>query len=220
VLRLARRQIPLREVGKAAFLQCIDVCRAAARTHGAALVAQGALAEVDDVFYLTADELESRLATNLPALVEERHAQREEHLQVRLPDVWKGPPEAIPIGDGAAELDDELTGMAVSPGTVEARARVVIDPEAGIDIEPGEVLVCATTDPSWASYFLVASALVIDIGGAMSHGAIVARELGVPCVINTRIGTRAIATGDLIRVDGDAGRVTVLDRGDQLAVAV
>jgi pyruvate,water dikinase len=70
--------------------------------------------------------------------------------------------------------------------------------------------VCETTDPSWASLFLVASALVIDIGGALSHGAIVARELGVPCVINTRVGTRRLRTGDLLRVDGHCGMVTVL----------
>jgi pyruvate,water dikinase len=102
--------------------------------------------------------------------------------------------------------------MAVSPGEVEGRARVVMDPDAGIEIEPGEVLVCQTTDPSWASYFLVASALVIDIGGAMSHGAIVARELGIPCVINTRTGTSAISPGDLLRVDGGSGKVEVLER--------
>jgi pyruvate,water dikinase len=105
--------------------------------------------------------------------------------------------------------------MAVSPGVVEGRARVVLDPDSGIDIEPGEILVCETTDPSWASYFLVAGALVIDIGGAMSHGAIVAREMGIPCVINTRAGTAAIATGDLLSVDGGAGTVRVLERAEK-----
>ncbi|MGH9034595.1 MAG: PEP-utilizing enzyme, partial [Acidimicrobiia bacterium] len=91
---------------------------------------------------------------------------------------------------------------------VEGRARVVIDP--GDVLEEGEILVCETTDPSWASLMLVAGGLVIDIGGALSHGAIVARELGVPCVINTRVGTQRLRTGDLLRVDGDAGVVAVL----------
>ncbi len=103
-----------------------------------------------------------------------------------------------------------ITGLAVSPGVVEGRARVVLD-AATSELEPGEVLVCETTDPSWASLFLVASALVIDIGGALSHGAIVARELGVPCVINTRAGTRSLRTGDLLQVDGNAGVVRVLE---------
>ena len=77
-------------------------------------------------------------------------------------------------------------------------------------IEPGEILVCHTTDPSWAPYFLVASALVIDVGGPLSHGAIVARELGVPCVINTTVGTAQLVSGDVLRVDGGTGRVEVL----------
>ena len=110
----------------------------------------------------------------------------------------------------AAQTGDEITGLAVSPGVVEGRARVVLD-AATSELEPGEVLVCQTTDPSWASLFLVASALVIDIGGALSHGAIVARELGVPCVINTRLGTHRLRTGDRLRVDGNTGVVTVLE---------
>jgi phosphoenolpyruvate synthase/pyruvate phosphate dikinase len=118
-------------------------------------------------------------------------------------------PAKIEASD-AAQTGDEIAGLAVSPGVVEGRARVVLD-AATSELEPGEVLVCETTDPSWASLFLVASALVIDIGGALSHGAIVARELGVPCVINTRVGTRRLRTGDLLRVDGDAGMVTVLE---------
>ena len=77
-------------------------------------------------------------------------------------------------------------------------------------VESGEILVCHTTDPSWAGYFLVASALVIDVGGPLSHGAIVARELGVPCVINTTVGTAQLVSGDMLRVDGGTGRVEVL----------
>jgi pyruvate,water dikinase len=77
------------------------------------------------------------------------------------------------------------------------------------DLQPGEILVCRTTDPSWVSLFLAASAVVIDIGGQLSHGAIVARELGIPCVVNTRDGTRRIRTGDALRVDGTTGQVTI-----------
>ncbi|HLF41678.1 MAG TPA: PEP-utilizing enzyme, partial [Acidimicrobiia bacterium] len=114
-------------------------------------------------------------------------------------------------GSGApAVAGQDLTGMPVSPGVAEGRARVVRDPLAGDPLEPGEILVCETTDPSWTSLFLVAAGLVIDIGGALSHGAIVARELGVPCVINTRTGTSRLRTGDVVRVDGDAGTVIVL----------
>jgi pyruvate,water dikinase len=99
----------------------------------------------------------------------------------------------------------------VAPGVVVGTARVVRDSEED-QLQPGEILVCETTNPSWVTLFLVAEAMVIDIGGVISHGAIAARELGIPCVINTRDGTRLLRTGDLIRVDGSTGVVTVLDR--------
>lgn len=212
VLRLAKRQIPLREIGKAAFLQSIDVARAAAKTLGADLAQGGVLDDPADVQYLTYEEITGRRFDDVRRKVADRRAKREEYLRIRLPDTWQGAPEAVVVSDAAEQAPDVIKGMPVAPGIVEGRARIVTDPEVGIEIEPGEVLVCNTTDPSWASYFLVASALVIDIGGAMSHGAIVARELGVPCVINTRIGTRAIHNGDLIHVDGGAGEVRIVER--------
>jgi pyruvate,water dikinase len=85
--------------------------------------------------------------------------------------------------------------------------RVIVDPGDTDDFEPGEVLVCRATDPSWAALFYLASAVVIDIGGDMSHGAIVARELGLPAVVNTGDGTTRLCTGDRVRVDGSAGTV-------------
>jgi pyruvate,water dikinase len=212
VLRLAKRQIPLREIGKASFLQSIDVARAAAKTLGEDLARRGVIDEHGDVQYLTYEEIVARdfSSPEVRDRISARRAKREEYLRIRLPDTWQGAPESVALSEAIETPPDVITGLSVAPGVVEGRARVVTDPEAGIEIEPGEVLVCNTTDPSWASYFLVASALVIDIGGAMSHGAIVARELGVPCVINTRIGTRAIKTGDLVQVDGSAGEVRIL----------
>ena len=80
------------------------------------------------------------------------------------------------------------------------------------EVADGEILVSPFTDPGWASIMFISSALVVDIGGAMSHAAVAARELGVPCVVNTRTGTRSIRTGDRVRVDGKTGRVEVLER--------
>jgi phosphohistidine swiveling domain-containing protein len=204
LLGAARRYVPLREVGKTAFLQTLDTARAAARVVG----------DPDDVFYLTVAELaDPTLADGIKEAVTLRRERRDEYLTVKLPDSWTGQPEAIPITTSAAAPEgSEITGLAVSPGVAEGRARVVVDPLAGDPLQPGEILVCETTDPSWTSLFLVAAGLVIDIGGALSHGAILARELGVPCVINSRIGTQVLRTGDLLRVDGDAGRVAVLRR--------
>jgi pyruvate,water dikinase len=211
LLAAAKRHIPLREVGKAAFLQALDGARAAARVLGEELAAAGTVGDPDDVCYLTVDEIFGTLPPDTKDVVAFRRAKREEYLALRLPDTWTGvaTPTRIEAAE-AAKTGDQITGLPVSPGIVEGRARVVLD-AATSELDPGEILVCETTDPSWASLFLVASALVIDIGGALSHGAIVARELGVPCVINTRVGTRHLRTGDLLRVDGDAGLVTVLE---------
>jgi pyruvate,water dikinase len=102
-----------------------------------------------------------------------------------------------------------LMGVAASPGVVTGRARVVRDP-ATTELDEGDILVCETTDPSWVTLFLVAGAVVTDYGGLLSHGPIVARELGIPCVCGTEIGSRRIRDGQLVRVDGDAGRVEIL----------
>jgi pyruvate,water dikinase len=80
------------------------------------------------------------------------------------------------------------------------------------EMDPGDVLVAHTTDPSWASLMFMASALVVDIGGQLSHAAVVARELGIPCVMNTGEGTRRLRDGDRIRVDGITGTVEILAR--------
>jgi phosphohistidine swiveling domain-containing protein len=207
VLRLAARYVPLREVGKAAFLQSIDAARAAARRLGDLLAADGTLADPDDVQLLTTGELTGTLPPDPSAVVQARRAQRQRYLSQRLPDSWVGEPVPIAVDEAPALVEgDELVGLGVSPGTYEGRVRVVPDP-SDPSLEPGEVLVCETTDPSWASLMFIAGALVIDIGGAVSHGAIVARELGVPCVIGTRRACGWLVTGDVVRVDGTTGVV-------------
>ncbi|WP_205698866.1 PEP-utilizing enzyme [Conexibacter sp. SYSU D00693] len=213
VLALAGRLIPLRGVGKATFLQCSDVARTAARALGRELVADGVLDDPEDVFMLTLEELLAPVpAPGLREVAAERRAAHERHLELDLPESWEGEPEPRPRGDGRGAREEVVvSGIAVSPGVVEGRARLIVDPDGDEELEPGEVLVCRTTDPSWASVMVMASALVVDIGGPISHGAIVARELGIPCVTGTRTGTAAIRTGDLVRVDGSKGTVDVLE---------
>lgn len=204
---------PLRETGKATLLHSIDVGRAAARRLGELLVKEGRLTEPDDVSYLTVEELVADSGTSdWSEAAAHRRAKREEYLQLDLPQSWSGVPTPTRRSDRAAGSGAQtLAAIAGSPGVAEGVVRVVTDP-MNDELADGEVLVCESTDPSWASLFLVASALVIDVGSAMSHGAIVARELGLPCVINTRTGTRELRTGDRVRVDGSAGVVHVLSR--------
>lgn len=210
LMALARRYIPLRGVAKVAFLQSIDVARGCARRIGDLLVADDLLDDRDDVFFLTAEELTGELPTELREVVARRRRLFDHYRTLDLPGWWQGEPVPIPLDPNPEPVETtELAGLGVSPGVVQGRATVLLDLST-MDDQDTEILVAATTDPSWASLMYVSSALVTDIGGAMSHTAIVARELGVPCVVNTKIGTRTIRTGDLLRVDGTTGTVTIL----------
>jgi pyruvate,water dikinase len=214
VFTLGRRFIPLREENKGSLAMAMDTARAAARDLGAQLTKSGRIGDPEDVFYMTLPELAGELPPAIREIVAERRAVRLEYERYDLPQFWTGEPEPIEIrAEGPSdERADVLEGMAASAGLVEGRARVLLSAEAIEEIEPGEILVCRTTDPSWASAFHLVSGTVIDIGGPVSHGAIVSREMGIPCVINTERGTRLLRTGDLLRVDGSTGRVTVLER--------
>lgn len=208
VLRLARLFVPMRGVAKVMFLQSLDVARAAAREIGSRWAARGILENADDIFFLTIGEIGPEPPPDVRLLIAERQRQRAEFEKVELPSHFTGMP--VPMVPDAAETD-EVSGVGVSPGVVTATARVVDDP-ATCDFADGEILVAHTTDPSWASVMFLAGGLVVDIGGALSHAAVVSRELGIPCVMNTGVGTKVIRNGDLCRIDGGSGSVTVLQR--------
>ncbi|MCL5677316.1 MAG: PEP-utilizing enzyme [Firmicutes bacterium] len=111
---------------------------------------------------------------------------------------------AAPAAEGA------LTGTSASPGVYEGRVRVILDPK-GAKLEPGEILVAPGTDPAWTPLFLSAGALVMEIGGIMSHGSVVAREYGIPAVVGVAGATQLLRTGQRVRVDGETGQVKSLD---------
>jgi pyruvate,water dikinase len=119
-------------------------------------------------------------------------------------------PEAV----AAPPADGAMVGTAASTGHVTGIARVVLDP-VGAHLEPGEILVAPSTDPGWTPLFLTAGGLVMEMGGANSHGAVVAREYGIPAVVGVPDATHRIATGDEITVDGAAGTVSLLPGADR-----
>jgi pyruvate,water dikinase len=211
MLDLAAKRLPLRGVAKRSYLQGIDIVRASARRIGTLLVGTGELEQVDDAFYLTDRELLGPLPADAAALISKRRRRREQYQELSIPGAWKGQVVAVDaVTSGAdGERGTTVTGIGVSGGVVEGVVRVVTDPTFG-EVEPGEILVAPTTDPGWASIMFLSAALVVDIGGPISHAAVVARELGLPCVVNTRSGTRQLHTGDRVRVDGDAGTVEIL----------
>jgi pyruvate,water dikinase len=146
------------------------------------------------------------------ALVEERRrTYAREEMRARVPRLLLGDGRAIYEGlrapaDAGAGV---IVGSPVSPGVVEGVVRVVLDP-LGVQLEPGEILVCPGTDPAWTPLFLTAGGLVMEVGGMITHGAIVAREYGLPAVVGVHQATTRLRSGQRVRVDGSTGRVVVL----------
>jgi phosphohistidine swiveling domain-containing protein len=214
LLRLAQRYLPLREVGKAAFLMALDVARFAARCHGQELVGAGDLAGADDVFAFTVDEVVRGLAgdTDVAAVAAWRKAKRVEYQALSLPDRWEGNPEARAAATATLAQDGEtITGVSITNGVVEGSARVAATLDVAEDLEEDEILVCEVTDPSWCALFPLVAGMVVDIGGPLSHAAIVAREMGIPCIVNTKDAVARLQTGMRVRLDATNGTVTVLD---------
>jgi len=214
VLRLAQRYLPLREVGKAAFLMALDVARSAARHHGVELVESGDLAHADDVFAFTVDEVLLGLAgdVGIADVAAWRKAKRATYQALSLPDRWEGNPEPRAAATRAPAQDGEtITGVSITNGVVEGTARVAATLDVAEDLEEDEILVCEVTDPSWCALFPLVAGMVVDIGGPLSHAAIVAREMGIPCIVNTKDAVARLSTGMRVRLDATNGTVTVLD---------
>lgn len=212
LLRVAPTTARALQNTKTSFLLIMDAARAAARAMGQQFVDAGRMSAPDDPFFLFVEEVLAPPAHDLRELVALRRSQHRSHLGVTIPETWTGQPPASPIVAESPRDVRSVHGLGASSGVVEGRVRVIADPADDVEIDLGDILVCPVTDPSWVSVMTVAGALVIDIGGMASHGAVIARELGVPCVIGTHSGTRDLRDGDTVRVDGSSGVVEVLHR--------
>ncbi len=210
-LRRSRELAGIRELPKSCIVRALAAARAEIAAVGAQLADLGRLDAADDVFHLDLTEAHQALdGADLRRLVARRkEAYGQELRRRRVPRVLLSDgtePEAaatLPGGD-----DRILRGTPASAGVVTGVARVVLDP-VGARLDPGELLVAPSTDPGWTPLFLTAGGLVMEMGGANSHGAVVAREYGIPAVVGVPRATEAIATGDRITIDGAAGSVTV-----------
>jgi len=176
------------------------------------LVRNDVLRDKEDIFYLTLRELRDVVRTQRvdAQLIRERRDEFKWYQTLTPPRVLTSEGEAIA---GSYRRDDlpsgALVGLAVSAGMVEGRARVVHD-IADAELEPDDILVTAYTDPSWTPLFVVVKGLVTEVGGLMTHGAVIAREYGLPAVVGVEQATRLIRDGQRIRVDGTTGYVEIL----------
>jgi rifampicin phosphotransferase len=192
----------------------LSQARALLLTVGEAAVQAGRLNEAGDLFFLTLSEAHALLSgADLQERVSERRASfaRElgrRHVPLVLLSDGTEPLRETPKSQSGVQAAGTLQGTPASPGRVTAIARVIRDPNAA-DLEPGEILVAPSTDPGWTPLFLKASGLVMEVGGAMAHGAIVAREYGLPAVVGVAGATERIATGSRVTIDGTTGAVVI-----------
>jgi rifampicin phosphotransferase len=176
------------------------------------LVRAGVLAEEEDIFYLTLPELHDVVRTNQAdyQLIRQRKEEFKSNQALTPPRVLTSDGEVVA---GTYRRVDApagaLTGLPVSAGTVEGRARVILD-MAEADLEAGDILVTAYTDPSWTPAFVAIRGLVTEVGGLMTHGAVIAREYGLPAVVGVEHATRLIRDGQRIRVHGTDGYIEIL----------
>ncbi len=228
LLRWAQRYSPNREVALFYVGAAWPALRRLAFELGERLTNAGSLDQPADVFYLKSAELaaasaaraEGEARPDLANLAREQRILREARMRL-------DPPAVVPSGGkmkfGPIDMamfepkprsistGPTLDGFAVSPGHVTAPASVIRSSEDFAMMVPDTILVCTTTTPAWTPLFAQAKGLVTDIGGALAHGSIVAREYGIPAVMGTGVATARIESGQLIRVDGDSGTVTLLD---------
>ncbi len=210
VIRRATAGQASRENLKSEAVRRLAVTRVVLLEVGRRLVARGLLGEPDDVFFLSRGEWPRALAgTDFRAEVRARKQRHVRFEACRPPAVVHGAwslEDFIPRVQGGTEL----TGLAASPGVVEGPARVILRADTQETLREGEILVAPFTDPGWTPYFVTAAGIVMDFGGVLSHGAIVAREYGLPAVVNVTGATQRITTGARLRVDGTRGIVTLL----------
>lgn len=216
---IASRALRWRERTKHYAVASGHEARVALRELGARAAAAGAIDDPLDVFMLLASELDDFAADPSPfgPVLAERSAAYRGLFELDPPFIiadgqvpplpaWKR--RSDPHGS-AATPGTVLTGMSGSPGVATGRARIIRDPSDPSALEPGDILVAASTDPSWTPLFMAAGAAVVEVGGQVSHAIIVSRELGVPCVISVDGATHLIPDGATITVDGAQGTVTL-----------
>ena len=205
-----------REYPKFHIIRIMGYIRESLLQSGEELAAAGVLEKSDDLFYLNINEIKTmadKEQRDWKGLVaERRQAQDREERRNQIPRVLVSDGRKYYEGAHADSDDGEdvMHGTAVSPGMVEGVVRVVFDPVSA-QLAPGEILVCPGTDPAWTPLFLTAGGLVMEMGGMMTHGSVVARELGIPAVVGVNKATSRLMNGQRIRVDGSTGQVMLID---------
>jgi pyruvate,water dikinase len=207
-----RTFIGYREYPKYGMVSRYFVYKRALLGEAERLVRAGVLHEPEDVFFLTFSEIEDVVRRQAAGseLIRERREAFASYRALTPPRVLTSEGEAVAGSYRRSDVPaGALVGLAVSAGTIEGRARVIVDMEQA-DLEPGDILVTAFTDPSWSPLFVTIAGLVTEVGGLMTHGAVIAREYGLPAVVGVERATQRIRDRQMIRVHGTEGYVELL----------
>jgi len=226
LLARAQHGSVFRENAKSEVIKLLMAMRKLLIELGKRLTDKGVLENADDIFFFKHEEIapvvNSKADFDIQQVIAARRAEYDKNSSVIPPDVVFGkfdPDGHIPDPPAGcrAGIEDEqtqvLNGLGVSPGRAMGKARVILRADTEEQLLAGEILVAPFTDPGWTPYFVPAAAIVMDEGGVISHGSIVAREYGIPAVVNVGSGTRIIKTGQTIQVDGDHGVVRIVGWG-------
>jgi pyruvate,water dikinase len=181
---------------------------------GDLLVKEGKLPDADLVFFFDQKELKAFVTRPSADQVARAIARRKAmafHEKMEFSELYVGKPEPIEWQPAASQEEGELIGRPVSRGVVEGLARVALTIEEAAELQPGEILIAPITDVGWTPYFSLIAGLATDVGSAVSHGAVIAREYGLPAIVNLRTATRVFRTGDRVRLDADKGVVVRID---------
>lgn len=219
MISVLRNFIGYREYPKYGLIQRFWVYKQALLKEAAGLAQKGVIREKEDIYYLSFEELREVVRTNRLdyKIIASRKADYEVFEKLTPPRVMTSEGEVV---SGEYNLNhipqDALPGLPVSAGIIEGRARVVLKMEEA-NLEAGDILVTPFTDPSWTPVFVTVKGLVTEVGGQMTHGAVIAREYGLPAIVGVENATKLIKDGQRIRVNGTEGYVEVLSRNeDQL----
>jgi pyruvate,water dikinase len=216
IVQQAQLGCVVRENVKSEAVRLLALGRKILLELGNRLTGRRVLEAPEDIFFLQLEEIEPIRSKNplmdARSIVLERREDYDRNLRIKPPPVVVGEfdPSTCPVQ--SINLDARvLVGLSVSAGVATGRARVITRSDTQDRVLPGEILVAPFTDPGWTPYFLPASAIVMDMGGLLSHGSIIAREYGIPAVVNVGPATEIIHTGQMLRVDGNRGEVEILE---------
>jgi nucleoside-diphosphate-sugar epimerase/phosphohistidine swiveling domain-containing protein len=209
IAMLAAWQLRDREVRRDKVIRGIWVLRLMLREYGRRLTDTGVFETADDVFYLLVDELNS-LPPNVSDVVARRRAEQRSLAAVLPPPAFSGSWRPAHTMVTVLTVGETIYGRGICGGRVRGRVRIV-RPETIDDLQPGEILVAEVTDVGYTPAFAYVAAVVTDLGGPMSHAAVVAREFGVPCVVSADCASRRLPAGSVVEVDGATGEIRVIE---------